>query len=485
MTCPKPTADTNRVSLYLAPEADDCWGDVPGVGDLAPKAYEVRYTGETLVHNKQTVVSNTIRTDRMRDTLSEVAVTAEGDVNYELAFRDWELMLQGALANNFEYLIERSVLAGTVNAVSATARFLVTSGVIDFDNFVEGADVWVSGFEDYSRNNGRFQVVDIGAGGSYITVDDESGGTVLGNETPTSGSAQVFKTGKGRFTDLEVTANNTVSSVTTNFLTSVNLSVGQWIRMAGWSAAANNGLFKIAAIAANALTLDTTALANETAATVVMTAQRLKNGILRKSFLLEKGFGDIAQFMSFTGCRVGQMTMTVESQALVTGAFSVMGKEADAASASVIGKFIPAGIKDALNATTNVGNIQEGGVAIASAIRSVNLAVNNNLRQKPQIGSRSSVDIGYGFVDVTGSVQVYFSDLIMLNKFLDHTESQLSFRFTDSEGNSLVFTLPRLFFSSGSPTAPSGNEDVLLPMEFTAVRDNATDSVIIIDALAA
>ena len=116
--CPNATADTNRVSLFISPEDDDCWGGTPDTGPLAPKAYELRMTGETLVHNKQTVVSETIRTDRMRDTLSEVAVSVEGDINFELSFRDWELMLQGALAADFVYLVERTFATGQLDAVA-------------------------------------------------------------------------------------------------------------------------------------------------------------------------------------------------------------------------------------------------------------------------------------------------------------------------------------------------------------------------------
>lgn len=484
MTCPQPTADTNRVSLYISPEPDDCWGADPGVGALAPKAYELKMTGETLVHNKQTTVSNVIRTDRMRDTLSEVGVSTEGDINFELTFRDLDLMLQGALANNFTYLIERSIPAGAVNAVSATNRFVVTSGGTDFDNFVAGADVWVSNFEDFAKNNGRFLISALGAGGSYLQVNPEATGVTLGDETPTSGVALVFKTPKGVFTDLEITGANTMTSVTTNFLTGLNLSVGQNIRIDGSSVAGNNKVVKIASIAAHLLTFTNAGLTAATPGdTIILTAARLKNGIARKSFLVEKKFGDVLKFIHMTGMRVGQMSLNVESQALVTGTFSMQGKEGLGTDTSVLGTIIPAGIKDALNATTNVGQIEEGGIALSTAVRSIALTVNNNLRTKPQIGSRSPVDIGYGFVDVTGTLTAYFEDLLMFNKFVNHTSSQLAFRFTDSETNVLVFTLPRLYFSSGTPQAPQGNDDVMQPMEFTAVRSNDDDAVIMIDAL--
>ena len=144
--CPPATADTNRVSLFYALEDDDCWGADPEVGALAPKGFELRMTGETIVHSKQTLVSETIRTDRMRDTLSEVGASAEGDINFELSFRDWEAMLQGALADDFEYIMERTFLAGDVGVTGATNQYDVLQGAIDFEFFIAGADVHVSGF---------------------------------------------------------------------------------------------------------------------------------------------------------------------------------------------------------------------------------------------------------------------------------------------------------------------------------------------------
>lgn len=485
MTCPQPTADTNRVSLYISPEPDDCWGQEPEAGNLAPKGYELRMTGESLAHAKQTVTSNTIRTDRMRDTVSEVAASAEGDINFELSFRDWDLMLQAALANDFEYLIERTIVAGNLQAINSSNRFNVLSGAIDFDNFVVGADFWVDGFEDYSKNNGRFKVLNLGAGGTYVTIDPEATGYTLGDETPPSGAGHVIKTEKGVFTDLEITANNTIASTTTNFLTGLNLAVGQYIRMAGWDAAHNNGVFKIATIAANLLTFEETTLTTETPTTVTLTAKRLKNGVARKSMLVEKRFGDVGEYIYYPGMRVGQMSLAVESQALVTGTFSMMGKEGVGSSTSKLGSVIPAGVKAALNATTNVGQIQEGGASLATALRGITLQVNNNLRSKPQIGSRSPIDIGYGFVDITGTINAYFDSLELYNKFRNHTESELSWRFTDAEGNTFIFTLPRIYFTDGNPTAPGGNDDVMVPLEFTAVRDTDTDSVILIDVIAA
>jgi len=484
--CPSPTADTNRVSLYVSPEP--CWGQAPGTAALAPKAYELKMTGESLVHNKQTVVSNVIRTDRMRDSLSEVGASAEGELNYELSFRDFDFLIEGAFAANIEYLVERTVVApGDISAVSATSLFSVLAGAINFTGFVPGADVHVSGYEDTAKNNGRFLISAVGAAGVSLTVNSERAGsaTILDDEVPTDPLfLPTFKTSKLSWTDLVVASDTTITSATLNFLTDVNLAVGQHIRIEGAANPANNKVVKIVGISATTLTFAPgTALVAAAAATLVLTAARIRNGIERKSYLVEKKFGDVDKYVAFTGMRVGQMSLNVESQALVTGSFSMQGKEGAGSETSVLGTIIPAGIKDALNATTNVGQIEEGGTAVETAIRSVMISINNNLRPKPQIGSKSPVDIGLGFVDVTGTLTAYFEDLAMFNKFINHTSSQLSFRFTDSESNVLVFTLPRLYFSAGTPQAPQGNDDVMLGLEFTAVRSNVDDAVIILDLL--
>jgi len=482
--CPPVTADTNRVSLYVAHEADNCWGADPGTGNLAAKAYQLRMTGETLIHDKKTVVSNTIRNDRMRDTISQVSQEVGGDVKFELSYRDWELMLSKVMNNDFVYLLERTFTAGTLNAVSATNRFVVTSGSIDFTHYVVGADVHVANFSNFARNSGRFIITANAT--SSITVNTETTGVSLGDETPTSGTALTAKSPVGSFTDLSITGGNTLASSATSFLTDVNLAVGQWIRMAGWVNAANNGVFQIATLALHAITfVGNPTLVNEVKNPVQLSAQRLKNGALKKSVLLEKFFSDVNEFVHFTGCRVASMALAVAAQAIVTGTFTVMGKQGVGTASSVLGQLVPAGTKDALNATTNVGNITENNVPLATAVKTINLTVNNNLRTKPQVGSPAPVDIGYGFVDVTGTLEAYFEDLGMFTEYFNHSQSQLAFRFTDSGGNVMIFTLPRLYFTSGTPTAPQGNADVMQSMNFTAVRDTTSNSVIMTDCLPA
>lgn len=475
------TADTNRVSLYLAQEPDDSWGEAPGVGALAPKFYELRMTGESLMHNKSTVVSEVIRTDRMRDTLSEVGVAAEGDINFELIFRDMDIMLETTFANQSTFILNKTFANGDVAALAAGNEFDGTAGT--FNEFVPGAEVWVSGFVANIKHNGRHIITAVTAG-DLVVQTLAQGGVDLVNETPAGGVT--FRSNAITSGGFTVTAPSTINSATLNLLTGVTLAVGQIVRFSGFSTGANNGAFRIATLAAGVMTVTATTLITEGApATVKIAGKRLKNGIARKSLLIEKFFGDIAQYGSFRGCRSGGISFQIESGSIVNGSFSITGKEAIPSGTSVSTTKIAAGITDALNATTNVGAIEEGGIALTTAVRSISLELGNNLRPKPQVGSRSPIDVGYGFLDVTGTLTAYFQDLVMWNKFINHTSTSLRFRFTDSAFNIMEFILPRLYYSNGNPTAPGGNDDVMLPLEFTAVRDPVTNSVMIIDIVQA
>lgn len=471
MPCPQGTADTNRVSLFYSIE--ECWGEAIGVGALAPKMYEVRMTGESLGHAKQTVTSNTIRTDRMRDTISEVAASAEGDISFELAAKDWDLMIEGVLANDTLYATAKT-FTGVASAVNASNTFTVSVG--DFAGFVVGAYLFVEGFDANAANNGAFQITAVA--GNTITV---SGG-VLTDETPAG--EVTFSTDRWAPGDLAITGPTTVNTATGDFTTQ-GVELGQYLLLGGFATAANNVVVKVTAITANDLTVTSAVpLVAEAAVTgAYITGKRVKNGRIGKSFLLEKHFGDIDRLMNFSGMRPGSMSLAVESNAIVTGSITFMGKEGQITTSTISGSRVDATVSDALNATTNVGEIEEGGVAMTTAIRGLTLEIANNLRTKPQVGSRSPTDIGYGFIDCTGTVNAYFEDETLVEKVINHTESNLAFRFTDSDENVVHVTLPRLYFTSGMPLTPGGNEDVMVPLEYTCVRDATTDSVIIFDLL--
>jgi len=247
------TADTNKVSLFLAQEHDDCWGeefvDPPAAG--AAKYYELKFTGESVIHNKETVVSEVIRADRMRDSLSEVGVSVEGDLNFELVFRDMDILIETVMAQVSSFILERTFAAADVAVTASTNSFDPTAGT--FADFAIGGEVWITlanaageivqGPYVDEANNGRFITNSIAT--ADLVVEDAA--SLLGNDLVDEAAAGITVTAKTNATtpagsELSTTAPSTYTFATLDPSTLYNLEVGQLISFSGFVDLANIGL---------------------------------------------------------------------------------------------------------------------------------------------------------------------------------------------------------------------------------------------------
>ena len=119
---------TNRVALRVKPEAT--FGTTPSTGSH----YLVRVTGETLKYAIQTAQSNEIRSDRMIPDLALVGAGADGDINFEFSYGEFDALLASVLQGTW-------AASGTNGAATGTAVFTTTSVVLtggSFSNMVAG-----------------------------------------------------------------------------------------------------------------------------------------------------------------------------------------------------------------------------------------------------------------------------------------------------------------------------------------------------------
>lgn len=87
-----PFADSNRVSLRFIAEA--VWGTTPASGNTR----ELRLKSSSLAANKETVVSDELRADRMVGSVVEVAATSGGDIEFEFSAGSHDDFMQAVLA---------------------------------------------------------------------------------------------------------------------------------------------------------------------------------------------------------------------------------------------------------------------------------------------------------------------------------------------------------------------------------------------------
>jgi len=283
-----------------------------------------------------------------------------------------------------------------------------------------------------------------------------------------------------------VAATQTITdfSATSHF---ANAIVGQWILLSGFSVHVdNNNWFRVATItgAPNAVTVedphgllaDETGSGDETAR-----GKSVTNGIVKSSLQIEQAFTDIEAYQLFSGQRVGTWSMNVESGAILTGSFGFQGTKLtidDVATDGTpgdpptwlgVGSYLPATTTSVLNATSNVGVITKDGVQLSTAVQSLDVELDNALRNQNAIGNKFPIGIGYGRVTISGTVSAYFEDMNLYKDMLNHADVSMEFSFIDNAGNSMHLEFPRVKFASSGPSAPGIDQDVIEDLEWQAI----------------
>lgn len=207
--------------------------------------------------------------------------------------------------------------------------------------------------------------------------------------------------------------------------------------------------------------------------------------IVPHSFSFETAFEDVNQFFLADGQRISTMAYSIAANAILTGSYGLMGRGVSRAEVTTLGGggYTPLETTSTpvANATVNVGSIRMDGSALSTALRSIALNASNNLRDQNAVSSKFPVGIGAGRMEITGSVEAYFADGSLWDKFIDHDTVSLEWYVQDVDAHHYEFTVPGAIFSTDTANPTGGNQDVMENMEFTAKRDPVTDCMLQID----
>ena len=208
--------------------------------------------------------------------------------------------------------------------------------------------------------------------------------------------------------------------------------------------------------------------------------------IVPQSATIETGFQDVSQFFVTDGLRFGNVNLEVTAGAIITGSTATMGRATEAHSVvklSNSANYTPldAPATENVSATANVGALIANGEELSTAIQSIQIQIEGNLRAQQAVGAKFPVGITAGRLNVTGTITAYFADVSMFNRFVNHETVSLAFPIIDPDENTYYFTIPAFKIMS-DPIAPAGtDQDVMETMEFTAFRDSATRCMMQID----
>lgn len=280
---------------------------------------------------------------------------------------------------------------------------------------------------------------------------------------------------------VDFTATTITASVATTGANDLStLQLGQWFRVNAPANANDGKYFRVSLVTPptdTVVTLHTStpATVGAAVANVTISTSRISNGVTESSFTLEKRFSDVGQYMAYRGMYPSQLALNIQAGALTNGNFNFMGRDMVRGTATTLpGTLGASKTYDIQNGVRGVSQIWEGGAPLTDTfIRSLSLNYDNTLRAQTAISNRGAVGIGVGDVNVSGSMEVYFKDGNLLDKFLNDTYTSITVGTRDTAGNAYIFTMPRVMLMSCQVSAGSKNQDVMATFNYKAFRDGA------------
>lgn len=295
---------------------------------------------------------------------------------------------------------------------------------------------------------------------------------------------------------LEITATANELTIATGSFPVSKLVPGQFfgIQVANPSNKNHNRLLRIStasdAISAKSIKLDP-ALPAE-AGTMVgakLSTSRLRNGIERRSYTIEKNFSDVGVFKAYTGMNVSGFTLNAAAGALTTGEIQFMGRNAlpNAGATKMPGNLaVQPDSRPMSGMTGTVCAVWIDDAPLAGTyINSLALTLDNNMRQQNAMctadenGVPGAVGIGNGQLAVSGTLEIYFSAAdVLYTEFVTNKNIKLMFTMFDSEGNGYVVQLPKANISTHKANAAGNNQDVMATIEYTGLQTKSTEAAV-------
>jgi Phage tail tube protein len=257
-------------------------------------------------------------------------------------------------------------------------------------------------------------------------------------------------------------------------------------------AAANHGFFTVSALADDVITVSSFPGTNANAGALAVTIKgsHVRNPgvlseIVKQSFTVETGFTDVNQYFVQRGQRVGSFSLSVASGEIVTGTIAMEGKDTTTGTVSTLSNApyapLASTATEVMNATVNVGDVRKNGVTLTTALQSIEIEGDANLRTQNAVANKFPAGIGYGRMNVTGKMTAYFETLDMYDHFLNHDTISMSFDFRDNNGLSYTFTMPAVKITS-DPIAPGGiDQDIMEELDFVTQRDPVLNTQFMVD----
>ena len=134
---------------------------------------------------------------------------------------------------------------------------------------------------------------------------------------------------------------------------------------------------------------------------------------------------------------------------------------------------------DNYSGTIEIGDAG-GSLTESLIVTSLEFTIENGITPTYHVGSRDANCFDYGLIQISGTISLRYKDAAMINRYLNETETAISFSANDSTGaNEYTFLFPRTKFMNANP-AVEGVNSRILTVPFRALRDPTEQTPLII-----
>ena len=199
----------------------------------------------------------------------------------------------------------------------------------------------------------------------------------------------------------------------------------------------------------------------------------LKIGTTLKSFHIEDAATDITQYRLFKGMSVGSLAVSIKPNQMVTGTFSMIGKDMTISGTSFDATKTAASGNAPFDAYSGTMKVADAGGSLTSVatITGIDFSINNSFNPTFVVGSSTTTQIEYGLATVEGTITAYFEDATLINRFINETETAFEVSVDDPTGSSdYTWLFPRVKVN-GADVPVGGPTSRVITLPFVALYD--------------
>jgi len=252
-----------------------------------------------------------------------------------------------------------------------------------------------------------------------------------------------------------------------------NVTIGQWVYVAGFLTAANNGWFKVVSATSTKMVVEGGTLSTEAAGnSITIKGSFIRNGTDVPSFSLQEEYLDLSsKLMLMKGAVISSAGLKISAGAIMTASLQMEGRRVSQETTKAgTGSVTAAQANDVIADTAGFDGLWLDDAKITTYyLTDISMALSARPRFQRGLGQLQTTGVKQGPLEVTGSFECYLDDTTsaLRGKLLGNTAISLGFAITD--GTHLYhFDLPKVYLTAEPGALPGNDSDIMLAFDFNA-----------------